>query len=78
MHFWWCASGSRGWRGIAVSILTKTWEEGLIRSFKLRGYKVKPIFEEHEQQLPYDVEAVTRLFGPFETHTEKQQGSPVT
>jgi hypothetical protein len=55
-----------------------TWEEALIRSFKIRGYKVKPIFDEHEQQLPCDVKAVTRLLGPFETHTEKQQGSPVS
>jgi hypothetical protein len=41
-------------------------------------HKVKPIFDEHEQQLPYDVKAVTKLFGPFQAHAEKQQGSPET
>jgi hypothetical protein len=42
-----------------------TWEAAVIRSFNLQGHRVKPIFDEHERQLPYDVRAVAKLFAPF-------------
>jgi hypothetical protein len=38
-----------------------TWEQAVIRSFNLQGNRVKPISDEHGQQLPYDVKAVTKL-----------------
>jgi hypothetical protein len=54
------------------------WKEAVITSFNLQGSRVNPIFDEHEQQLPDDVKALIKLFGPFRTYAEKQQGSPAT
>jgi hypothetical protein len=55
-----------------------TWEEAVIRSFNLHGRRVKPIFDEHEQQLPYDVKAVAKLFAPFRTPAERETSSQDT
>jgi hypothetical protein len=54
------------------------WEEAVIRSFNLQGRAVRPAFDEHELQLPYDVRAVARLLGSSRTLAERETGSPDT
>jgi hypothetical protein len=51
------------------------WKQAVIRGFNLQGQRVRPIFDEHEQQLPDDALVVAKIFGPFRTFAERDTAS---
>jgi hypothetical protein len=52
------------------------WTEAVAQAFNLLGRRVKPVFDEHEQTLPDDVNAITRILGPFLTPAEAKAPLP--
>jgi hypothetical protein len=46
------------------------WTDAVIRGFNLQGRRVKSLLDDHEQTLPGDVKAITRILGPFLTPAE--------
>jgi hypothetical protein len=51
------------------------WKQAVIRGFDLEGQRVRPLFDEHEQQLPDDVMMVAKIVGPFKTFAERDAAS---
>jgi hypothetical protein len=50
----------------------RDWKEAVIESFNLQGQRLRPLFDEHEQQLPYDVTAIAGILGAFKTFAERE------
>jgi hypothetical protein len=52
------------------------WTEAVAQAFNPQGRCVKLAFDEHEQTLPDDVNAITRILGPFLTSADAKAPLP--